>query len=107
MAPLDANPADWDGETRGLAKVVTTRAGRILGASILGPRAGEAITEVVIAMKARLTIQQLSSFVHPYPVMNRIVRRLGDERFLDRGVGWLTRKLFRRYKGNSTPSHGT
>jgi len=90
-----------EGETHGLAKIVTAPSGRILGASILGPRAGEAITEVVIAMNAGITLQKLSSFVHPYPVMNRIIRRLGDERFLARGVGTVTRKLFGRYRGNS------
>jgi pyruvate/2-oxoglutarate dehydrogenase complex dihydrolipoamide dehydrogenase (E3) component len=88
-----------DGEDRGLAKTVLTPKGRILGASILGPHAGEAITEIVIAMKTGIAIQDLSSFVHPYPVLNRIVRRLGDERFMARGVGGLTRKLFGQYRG--------
>jgi pyruvate/2-oxoglutarate dehydrogenase complex dihydrolipoamide dehydrogenase (E3) component len=89
-----------EGETHGLAKIVTVPSGRILGASILGPHAGEAITEVVIAMKSGITLQRLSGFVHPYPVMNRIIRRLGDERFLAHGVGTVTRKLFGRYRGN-------
>jgi pyruvate/2-oxoglutarate dehydrogenase complex dihydrolipoamide dehydrogenase (E3) component len=92
-----------EGETRGLAKVVTTPKGRILGASILGPHAGEAITEIVIAMKAGITIQTLSGFVHPYPVMNRIVRRLGDERFMARGVSAGTRRFFGRYRGHDAP----
>jgi pyruvate/2-oxoglutarate dehydrogenase complex dihydrolipoamide dehydrogenase (E3) component len=89
-----------EGETHGLAKIVTASNGRILGASILGLHAGEAITEVVIAMNAGLTLQKLSSFVHPYPVMNRIIRRLGDERFLAHGVGTFARKFFGRYRGN-------
>ena len=94
-----------EGETKGLAKLVTTPRGKILGASILGPRAGEAITEIVIAMRAGITIQKLSSFVHPYPVMNRIIRRLGDERFMARGVGTLSQRFFGRYKGDTNSTH--
>ena len=57
-------------------------------------------------MNSGITLQKLSGFVHPYPVMNRIIRRLGDERFLARGVGTVTRKLFGRYRGNSaSPDH--
>ncbi len=88
-----------EGQTHGLAKIVTAPGGRILGASILGSRAGEAITEIVIAMNSGITLQKLAGIVHPYPVMNRIVRRLGDERFLARGVSAITRKLFGRYQG--------
>jgi len=92
-----------EGEARGLAKVVCTSSGKILGASILGPRAGEAITEIVIAMKAGITISKLASFTHVYPIMNRIIRRLGDERFMAKGVGTLTKKLLGRYQGRSKP----
>ena len=82
---------------------VCTRSGKILGASILGPRAGEAITEIVIAMKAGITIDKLASFTHVYPIMNRIIRRLGDERFMVKGVGTLTKKLLGRYQARSEP----
>jgi len=89
-----------DGETNGLAKLVATPRGKILGASILGPRAGESISEIVIAMKTGITIQKLSSFTHPYPVMNRVIRRLGDQRFMTRGISNLKRTLFGKYKDN-------
>jgi pyruvate/2-oxoglutarate dehydrogenase complex dihydrolipoamide dehydrogenase (E3) component len=89
-----------EGETNGLAKLVATPKGKILGASILGPRAGEAIAEIVVAMRAGIAIQELSSFTHPYPVMNRVVRRLGDERFMARGIGSFKQRLFGTYKGD-------
>ena len=92
-----------EGEARGLAKVVCTPGGKILGASILGPHAGEAIMEIVIAMNAGITINKLASFTHVYPVMNRIIRRLGDERFMAHGVGTLTKKLLGRYRARSEP----
>jgi len=88
-----------EGEARGLAKIVCTRRERILGASIVGPHAGEAISEVVIAMKAGLTLDDLGSVIHVYPTMNRIIRRLADEQFLEHGVGRWTARLFGRFKG--------
>jgi pyruvate/2-oxoglutarate dehydrogenase complex dihydrolipoamide dehydrogenase (E3) component len=86
-----------EGETAGAAKVVCDRKGNILGASILGHVAGEAISEIVIAMKARIRLQKLTGYIHAYPTMNRIVRRLGDRRFLDKGIGGFTRKVLGRF----------
>ncbi len=54
-----------------------------------------------IAMKAGIPIYKLSNYIHVYPTMNRIVRRLGDQRFLKKGIGSLTQKLFGRFKGTS------
>jgi pyruvate/2-oxoglutarate dehydrogenase complex dihydrolipoamide dehydrogenase (E3) component len=95
----DLDRAICEGSARGLAKVVCTPKGRILGASLLGPHAGEAISELTVAMKAGLSLTELSNAIHVYPTMNRIVRRLGDQRFFERGVGSATRRLFGQFKG--------
>jgi pyruvate/2-oxoglutarate dehydrogenase complex dihydrolipoamide dehydrogenase (E3) component len=39
-----------EGETEGFAKLVTDPKGRILGAAIVGPHAGELIAEAVLAV---------------------------------------------------------
>ncbi|MBW2263174.1 MAG: FAD-dependent oxidoreductase [Deltaproteobacteria bacterium] len=90
-----------DGTARGLAKIVTDRGGHIIGASLLGPLAGEAITEILVAMKAGMTLEKLAQVIHVYPTMNRIVRRVADQPFLEKGVGEWTKKLFGRFKGRS------
>ncbi len=63
-----------EGEPRGLAKFVVGR-GRVLGASILGPRAGELIHEAVLAMQARLPFSRISQAVHVYPTLAQVNRR--------------------------------
>lgn len=88
-----------DGMTKGLGKIVCDLNGNILGASLLGSHAGEAITEIVIAMKASIPLHKLAQFIHVYPTLGRIIRRLGDQRFLEEGVGRWTRKIFGRYRG--------
>jgi len=64
-------------EPHGLAKFVTHR-GRILGASILGPHAGELIHEIVLAMKTGATVSDLSATIHAYPTLAQIHRRTAN-----------------------------
>ena len=63
-----------EGETEGLAKVVTDGAtGEILGAHILGARAEELIHQFAIAMKAGLTIGQLAEMIPVAPSFSESV----------------------------------
>lgn len=86
-----------DRATEGLAKVVVTPKGKVLGASILGPSAGEAISEVSLALDAGWTLSQIGESIHPYPVMNRVLRRLADQRFFQEGISNWTRTLFGKF----------
>ncbi|MBI5490439.1 MAG: FAD-dependent oxidoreductase [Deltaproteobacteria bacterium] len=99
MPYAELDRAIVEGETGGLAKVVCDRHGRILGASLLGPRAGEAISEFVIAMKQGIRLQDLAGMIHAYPTMNRIVSDLGNRRFFQEGISDLTRRLFGKFRG--------
>jgi pyruvate/2-oxoglutarate dehydrogenase complex dihydrolipoamide dehydrogenase (E3) component len=95
----DLDRAVCDGETRGRAKLVCDRRGHILGASLLGSRAGEAASELTVAADERLTIQRLGASIHVYPTFTRIVRRLSDQAFVDDGVSPLTARLFGKFRG--------
>ena len=88
-----------EGEGEGLAKVVCDKRGHVLGASLLGPGAGEALGELVLAMREGITLDRLASTIHVYPTMNRIVRRVGDQRFLEEGLSGAVAKLFGSFKG--------
>ena len=61
------------GETAGRARLVVSR-GRILGASILGPAAGELIHELVLAMNAGVSLERLGRVVQPYPALGQVYR---------------------------------
>jgi len=95
----DLDRAVCDGETRGRAKLVCDRRGRILGASLLGSRAGEAASELTVAVDEGLTIRRLGASIHVYPTFSRIVRRLSDQAFVDDGISPLTVRLFGRFRG--------
>jgi pyruvate/2-oxoglutarate dehydrogenase complex dihydrolipoamide dehydrogenase (E3) component len=54
----------------GFTQIITDRAGVLLGATIVGPRAGESLAEVTLAVKSRLTASQIAGTTHPYPTFN-------------------------------------
>jgi pyruvate/2-oxoglutarate dehydrogenase complex dihydrolipoamide dehydrogenase (E3) component len=67
---------------RGSIKVVTTPAGRILGADIVGPSAGEMIHLWTLAVKERLKIGAVAGMIAPYPHLSRIGNRAAPNLFL-------------------------
>jgi pyruvate/2-oxoglutarate dehydrogenase complex dihydrolipoamide dehydrogenase (E3) component len=68
------------GETEGFVKVQTKKGtDRILGATIVGPHAGDLISEITLAMTHGLGLQKLGSTIHPYPTHAEAIRKLGDQ----------------------------
>ena len=69
-----------EGETEGFAKLVTDPKGRILGAAIVGPHAGELIAELALAVTKGLNAKDISGVIHTYPTLASIGRRVADQR---------------------------
>ncbi len=89
------------GETDGLVKVRVDGRGRVLGASILGPAAGELINIWSLAARKRLRAEDVSATIHPYPTLSLANRKAADrwsERWLDSSLLRLLGQV-RRYRG--------
>ena len=56
-----------DGRTDGFTRLSLGKRGKVIGATIVGPRAGESLAEVTLAVKHGLTATNLASVTHPYP----------------------------------------
>ena len=67
--------AQAEGRTDGLVKAVTSSKGKILGASIVGPQAGELIQTWVLALTRGLKIGAMVGQVLPYPTRGEANRR--------------------------------
>ncbi len=82
------------GRTEGFVKIVTKKwSSKILGCTIVSPRAGEMLGEVTLAMNAGIPLRKLANLIHPYPTYNQAIRKAADL--------WLTQTilpLFRRKK---------
>jgi pyruvate/2-oxoglutarate dehydrogenase complex dihydrolipoamide dehydrogenase (E3) component len=87
--------AQAERSTRGVTKVVTRRNGRILGASILGPEAGELIHPWVLAIGQGLKIGALATMIAPYPTLGEVGKRAAGSFFTPKLFGERTKRLVR------------
>ena len=89
----DSDRARATRQSYGIAKMITDRTGRILGAGIVGPGAGELIAIFSFAIANRLSVRHLVNFATPHRTLSDIVRRLGAEYFRDRSANPLLQRL--------------
>ena len=76
----DLDRAIADGDANGMVKVLTAAGtDRILGATILGPQAGELITEYVTAMKHNLGLNKILATIHSYPTFSEANKYVAGE----------------------------
>jgi pyruvate/2-oxoglutarate dehydrogenase complex dihydrolipoamide dehydrogenase (E3) component len=87
--------AQTERETEGMVKAITDRRGRILGATIVAPQAGELIQPWCLAIAKRLKISALASFVPPYPTLGEASKRAAGSYFTETLFGPRTRGLVR------------
>lgn len=93
----DLDRARAEGETDGFARILTDRKGRLLGATLVGAHAGEAIAEYALAMAKKMKASDISGVIHVYPTFAQINRRVADQRLkasLTPGARRWIRRLF-------------
>ncbi|MDH3582174.1 MAG: FAD-dependent oxidoreductase [Hyphomicrobiales bacterium] len=74
--------AQAEHETEGFIKVVVGKRGRILGATIVGARAGELIQTWVLAIIKNMKIGDMTSIVVAYPTLSEINKRVAYTYYL-------------------------
>jgi pyruvate/2-oxoglutarate dehydrogenase complex dihydrolipoamide dehydrogenase (E3) component len=94
----DVDKARTDGEQVGGVRV-HSRAGRVVGGSVVGRGAGDLIGEIAVLAAGRVPLSTLAGIVHPYPTRADAIRRTGDlynrtrltpmaRTFFDRWLAW-------------------
>lgn len=53
--------------TGGFTRLVVDRRGKILGGTVVGPRAGECLAELTLAVQKGMTTSDIAGTTHPYP----------------------------------------
>jgi pyruvate/2-oxoglutarate dehydrogenase complex dihydrolipoamide dehydrogenase (E3) component len=65
---------------RGALKLVADRErGVLIGATLVTPRAGEIVGELILAIKLGTPVKTLADVIHPYPAFNRVLGQSLDE----------------------------
>ncbi|MEX0269040.1 mercuric reductase [Leptolyngbyaceae cyanobacterium UHCC 1019] len=78
--PLDTvDRAIADGETAGFIKILHKRGSdKILGATIVATHAGDLISEITLAITAKIGLSKLSTVIHPYPTQAEAIKKAAD-----------------------------
>lgn len=80
QAMSEVDRAVLDGHAEGFVKIhVARRGGRILGATVVAPHAGEMISELTLAIARRVPLSALADVIHPYPTAAEAIRKLADQ----------------------------
>ncbi len=91
---LDHNDrARADSATAGAIVVITAK-GRIVGAHILAPSAGELIHELALAIREEMKLDDIAQLVHIYPTLATSVGQLAAESAFERAhrLRWLVKR---------------
>lgn len=63
----EVDRAITEDQTAGFTRLVLDRRGRIAGATIVSPRAGDTLPELTLAVRLGLRPRDLAATMHPYP----------------------------------------
>jgi len=77
----DNDRAQTERATHGHIKVIVSKSGKILGATIVGANAGELITTWTLAIAQKLNIRAMTGIVVPYPTLSEIGKRAAIDYF--------------------------
>ncbi len=85
--------------TEGTIKLVVGRRGKILGATIVGPHAGELIGLWGLAISKNLSLSVVAGMILPYPTLSEISKRAAgayySSRLFSSRVRWVVRLIQR------------
>lgn len=85
--------AQAEGDTDGLVKVVITKKGKILGASICGAHAGDIIQMWALGIANGMNIKAFTAYISPYPTLAEINKRAAGTHFMPKLANPMVRKV--------------
>ena len=87
--------AQAEREIEGFVKIVVGKKGKVLGATIVGPRAGELLMPWVLAVDQGMKIGAMASLIAPYPTLSEVSKRAAGSYYTATLFGERTRKVVR------------
>jgi pyruvate/2-oxoglutarate dehydrogenase complex dihydrolipoamide dehydrogenase (E3) component len=80
-------------ETDGMAKVITTAKGVIVGASIVGPNAGELLQSWILPIQKKMKIGAVAGLIIPYPTLGEVNKRAAGSYYTPKLFSEKTKKI--------------
>ncbi|WP_422124390.1 FAD-dependent oxidoreductase [Planococcus sp. X10-3] len=88
----------------GKVKIILDKKGYILGASILGDRAGEIISQIQTIKSLNINMGKLSGVIHPYPTYSEVLVKIGKKVYVDNLLNQPVVKTFNKAKDGELPA---
>ena len=82
----------------GFIKLIMKKDGSLLGATVVSARAGETISELMLAIKQNMKISDLAGVIHPYPTFSTALQQLAAEITLDETLSGVKGHLIRAFR---------
>jgi len=79
----------------GFVKVIARKDGTVLGATIVAARAGETITELILAIKHNMKVTDLAGAIHAYPTYSTAIQQLAADMTVDSLLSGTSGKIIR------------
>lgn len=87
----------------GKVKIILDKKGFILGASVLGDRAGEIISQIQTIKTLHINLGKLSGVIHPYPTYSEVLVKIGKKVYVDNLLNQPVVKAFNKAKDGENP----
>jgi len=91
----DNDRAQAEREADGLIKITADRRGRILGAGIVGPQAGELLLTWSLAIAKKASLRDVAGLIAPYPTLSEVGKRAAGSFYMRQLFSPRTRRLVR------------
>ena len=89
------NRALAERNTKGFVKILYDKHNRVLGATIIGPGAGELIQTWGLAIQNKIPLQKIASMIAPYPSLSEINKQVAGSAFTSKLFSKRTQNLVR------------
>lgn len=99
----DIDRANTKKDSIGKVKIVLDKKGYILGASILGDRAGEIISQIQTIKSLKINMGKLSGVIHPYPTYSEVLVKIGKKVYVDNLLNQPVVKVFNQARAGELP----
>ena len=84
-----------DNDREGFLKIIAKPDGTILGAAMVGRRAGDALMEIILAMQKKIRLADLASVIHPYPTYSSGIQLLATEMAMTKAMAGASGRMIR------------
>ncbi len=99
----DIDRANTKKDSIGKVKLILDKKGYVLGATILGDRAGEIISQIQTIKSLHINMGKLSSVIHPYPTYSEVLVKIGKKVFVDNLLNQPVVKTFNKARAGELP----